>query len=316
MASTRAEASHRSDILVIGAGELGMAVLRALAPAIGRADTLTALRTPASASTTSPTNDELTSLGVRIIGVSLADEDVSDLAAHLGQFDTVVNCTGFVAGPGTQLKITEAVLRGGVARYVPWQFGVDYDTVGRGSGQPVFDEQLDVRHLLRAQQTTEWVIVSTGMFTSFLFEPSFGVVDIERSRVNGLGAWSNQVTLTTPDDIGKLTSSILLDVPRVANEIVYVAGDTISYGRLADIVEQAAGRPFERTAWSQAELDAAVTAAPDDAMARYRAAFAKGEGMWWDMTQTYNYRRGIPTTDVETWLQARLDTVVADSSAR
>ncbi len=27
----------------------------------------------------------------------------------------------------------------GARRYFPWQFGVDYDIVGRGSGQPAFD---------------------------------------------------------------------------------------------------------------------------------------------------------------------------------
>jgi len=39
-----------------------------------------------------------------------------------------------------QRKITAAVLHAGVGRYVPWQFGVDYDVVGRGSGQDIWDE--------------------------------------------------------------------------------------------------------------------------------------------------------------------------------
>jgi hypothetical protein len=70
------------------------------------------------------------------------------------------------------------------------QFGGDYDAIGRGSAQPLFDIQLDVRDLLRAQTKTEWVIVSVGIvskplsytvvmltaiqFTSFVFEPMFG----------------------------------------------------------------------------------------------------------------------------------------------
>jgi len=54
-----------------------------------------------------------------------------------------------------------------VKRYFPWQFGVDYDVIGRGSAQDLFDKQLDVRHLLRGQSGTEWVVVSTGMFMSF-----------------------------------------------------------------------------------------------------------------------------------------------------
>lgn len=30
------------------------------------------------------------------------------------------------------------------------------------------------------QQQTEWVLISTGMFMSYLFEPEFGVVDLQK----------------------------------------------------------------------------------------------------------------------------------------
>ena len=103
--------------------------------------------------------------------------DTASLVTIMRRFDTVINCMGFVAGEGTQIRITRAVLDAKVRRYFPWQFGVNYDVVGKGSGQPVWDEQCDVRTLLREQNTTEWVIVSTGMFTSFLFEPAFDVVN-------------------------------------------------------------------------------------------------------------------------------------------
>ncbi|EBX3265615.1 hypothetical protein DRT26_05920 [Salmonella enterica subsp. enterica serovar Oranienburg] len=66
--------------------------------------------------------------------------------------------------------MTRAVLEAGVKRYFPWQFGVNYDVVGKGSGQPVWDEQYDVRTLLREQNVTEWVIVSTGMI--FIWVPA------------------------------------------------------------------------------------------------------------------------------------------------
>jgi hypothetical protein len=122
-----------------------------------------------------------------------------------------------VAGSGIQIKITRAVLESGIRCYVPWQFGVDYDVVGKGSGQTVWDEQLDVRALLRGQQHTQWVIVSTGMFTSYLFDADFGVVDFRSNRVNALGSWNNAVTLTTPDDIGKLTREILFSEPPILN---------------------------------------------------------------------------------------------------
>jgi Dinucleotide-utilizing enzymes involved in molybdopterin and thiamine biosynthesis family 2 len=298
------------DILVIGAGELGMAVLSALAPRIRAAgQRLTVVVSHRTA--TNPTGrnastlEKLRELGVEVVGFDLS-ADEGALTGLFKPYRTVVNCSGFVAGPGTQLKITRAVLSAGVKRYFPWQFGVDYDIVGRGSGQPVFDEQYEVRQLLRAQQSTEWVIVSTGMFTSFLFEPSFDVVDLDRRTIHGLGSWDTRVTVTTPEDIGKLTTEILLTEPRIANEIVYVAGDTISYGKLAEVVERVTGRTFEKEEWTMDKLLADLAAAPDDVMTRYRAAFARGDGMWWDKAGTFNAEKGISVQDVEEYLRARL----------
>ena len=166
----------------------------------------------------------------------------------------MIGCTGFVAGRSIQLKLARAALDAGVRRYFPWQFGVDYDAIGRGSAQDLFDEQLDVRDLLRSQDRTEWVIVSTGMFTSFLFEPSFGVVDLAQDTVRALGSWDNAVTVTTPEDIGVLTAEIVSTEPRIANSVVYTAGDTITYARLADVVDTVLGRKVRRVEWCVPEL--------------------------------------------------------------
>lgn len=297
-------------MIVLGAGQLGMAVLRALAPRMQAAKKpLTVLVAPQMVDRPTAQDEaslaECRDLGVMVTGFDLAAGE-GTLTDLFRQYRTVVNCTGFVAGPGTQLRITRAVLAAGVRRYFPWQFGVDYDIVGRGSGQPVFDEQYEVRELLRSQKKTEWVIVSTGMFTSFLFEPAFDVVDLERGTVHGLGGWDTRVTVTTPEDVGKLTTAILFAEPRIVDEVVYVAGDTISYGQLAEVAERVTGRDFLKAEWTMDKLHADMAAAPGDVMARYRAAFARGDGMWWDKADTFNGRKGYDTVDVEQYLRARL----------
>lgn len=302
--------SNRRDLLVLGAGQLGMAVLRALAPrAAERGLSVTVIVSPQTVAGDQPGDSEtraaLKALGVEVIGFDLAG-DAAALQALFARYRTVINCTGFVAGPGTQLKITRAALDAQVERYFPWQFGVDYDVVGQGSGQPVFDEQYQVRQLLRAQQSTEWVIVSTGMFTSFLFEPAFDVVNLQTRTLHGLGTWDTRVTVTTPEDIGRLTTDVLLAEPRIANEVVYVAGDTLSYGELAQVVERVTGQTFEKTLWTLDKLRADLAQAPDDVMTRYRAAFALGDGMWWDKANTFNAQRGIETVDVAHYLAQRL----------
>ena len=210
------------NILVLGAGELGMSVLRELARAVpNKKDAgvrLSVLLRPPVAviqdASKAQAIEELRGLGVSILQADVINDSVEELAEHFARFDTIISCVGFIAGAGTQLKLTRAVLQARVKRYVPWQFGVDYDVIGKGSAQDLFDEQLEVRELLRAQRTTEWIIVSTGMFTSFLFEPAFGVVDLAKNTVHALGSWDTQVTVTTPEDIGMLTAKIVFAKPR------------------------------------------------------------------------------------------------------
>ncbi|SEO83837.1 aromatic alcohol reductase [Aquisalimonas asiatica] len=293
-------------VLVLGAGQLGRQVIKNLAARLNPV-TISVLVEPGF-TTSGDTDkqevtDELDRLGVEVLHVDLAEGSEEILAEWFAEFHTVICCTGFVAGTGTQTKITQAVLKAGVSRYFPWQFGVDYDIVGKGSGQPVFDEQYEVRKLLRSQENTEWVIVSTGMFTSFLFEPAFGVVDLDTSTVRALGSWDTRVTVTTPEDIGHLTAEIYLEEPRIRNEIVFIAGDTLSYGQLATIVEEQAGKTVKRIVLSLEELDDQLAQAPDDVMLRYRKAFALGTGMWWEKSKTYNHARGIETMDAKAWLK-------------
>lgn len=305
------------NILVLGAGELGLCVLRELAKAAaneGGVRITVLLRPVAAASIPKPRAElleQLRGLGIGVLSADIIEDPVEELAGHFRRFDTVIGCVGFVAGAGVQLKITRAALEAGVKRYVPWQFGVDYDAIGKGSAQDLFDEQLDVRALLRAQERTEWLIISTGMFTSFLFEPVFGVVDLAGNTVHALGSWSTEVTVTTPEDIGLLTARILFTRPRLANQVVFVAGDTLSYGQLADRVDAALDRKVHRIEWTLQQLNDDLAAAPDDQMRKYRAVFAQGKGVAWDKRNTFNAAHGIELTTTADWINEHLKGQVA-----
>jgi len=296
-----------SEILVLGAGELGMAVLRGL---VARGATPSVLLRPSTIDSRDPAKardvEALRSLGVSPLPGDLAEASETELADVFREFDTVIGCTGFSAGRGVQIKLARAALIAEVGRYVPWQFGVDYDAIGRGGAQDLFDEQLDVRDLLRAQSRVEWIIISTGMFTSFLFDPSFGVVDLENNTVRALGSWDNAVTVTTPEDIGTLTAEILFAKPRIANQVVFTAGDTISYGRLADVVDSTLGRKVSRVVWSLPELREELARDPDNSLKKYRVVFAEGRGVSWGKDRAFNAKRGIDVMDVEQWLRASL----------
>ncbi|TVY17182.1 Isoflavone reductase-like protein [Lachnellula arida] len=294
------------SILVLGAGELGSPILTSLAAKRPSTTTLTVLLRPQTIS--NPRKGKAAELdGFRALGISflpgdIATSPISDLVALFKPYDLIISCLGFASGPGSQVKICTAVLEAGVSRFVPWQFGVDYDVIGRGSAQTLFDELLDVRDLLRAQDATEWVIISTGMFTSFLFEPAFGVVDLSAGIVRGLGGWENRVTVTTPRDIGKLTAEIVFAEPRIRNQVVYTAGETISYGELAGLVESVTGKDVKREEWGVEAMKARLVEDPGDVLQRYRVVFAEGKGVSWDMEQTFNAQKQIETEGVRSWV--------------
>ncbi|CAA9275694.1 MAG: Putative oxidoreductase [uncultured Adhaeribacter sp.] len=301
-----------TSILVLGAGELGMVVLRNLAqhPKRSSGAIITVLLKPSTIESKDPAKRrdiaELRFLGVEVIPGDLS-ASVTELSGIFKRFHTVICCTGFVTGRGLQIKLVKAILNAGVKRYFPWQFGVDYDVIGKGSAQDLFDEQLDVRNHLRSQNKTEWVIISTGMFTSFLFEPSFGVVDLANSTVHALGSWETAVTVTTPEDIGKLTAEIYYYQPRITNSVVYTGGDTITYGQLADIVDTITDKKINRVEWDVRKLRADLVQDPDDAIKKYRVVFAEGKGVSWDIEKTFNAQQKLATMDVIHWVKKHLN---------
>jgi hypothetical protein len=300
------------NILVLGAGELGLPVLRNLARRAKKVKgaKISVLLRASAVESDDPNKQgdiaEIRNLNIEIVVGDLVKSSVDELAAVFARYDTIIGCAGYAAGIDTPMKLARAALQARIPRYFPWQFGVDFDVIGRGSPQDIFDAQLDVRELLRGQHETEWVIISTGMFMSYLFEPEFGVVDLQTDAVQALGSLDTAVTLTTPDDIGALTAEVVFAVPRIRDEIVFLAGDTVTYGEVADKLQTSLGRPFSRHEWTEQHLLNELARDPNNMMRKYRAAFAQGRGVAWDKSGTFNQQRAIPVTDVASWINANL----------
>jgi hypothetical protein len=296
-----------NNILVLGAGELGTAILTSLSKHFPPSTKITVLLRPSTLTSTSPTKAKelayLKSLNITFLPGDISNTSIPSLTSLFSPYDLIISCLGFSSGPGSQLKIARAVLAAKVKRYIPWQFGVDYDVIGRGSAQNLFDEQLDVRDLLRGQDKTEWIIVSTGMFTSFLFEESFGLVISEGKEVivRALGGWENKVTVTSPSDIGELTARIVFDDGVEWNSVVYTVGESISYGGLADVVGSVSGKRVRREVWTMEGLQAELRRDPGDGLKKYRVVFAEGRGVSWDVEKTYNVQKGIEVQDVKSF---------------
>ncbi|KAI9811355.1 MAG: hypothetical protein M1827_005515 [Pycnora praestabilis] len=296
------------SILVLGTGELGTSVLRELIERAPPSTRVTVLLGPTTLNSNNRSTQheltELLALGIKFLPGDIANHSRSQLSTVFKPFHTVIDCSDRIAGNNVRLKIAHAALDAGIECYISWQFGVNYEVIGRGTAQNLFDEQLDVRDLLHGQDRTAWIILSTGIPTNFLFQPSFGVVDMRIETVRALGDWKNAVTITTPKDIGILISEIVFGEPKIRNQVVYSGGDTITYERLANVVEEVLNRRVQRIVWRVSNLQEELAKDPDNALKKYRVVFAQGKGVSWNMRKTLNAQRGIGFTGVEQWLRA------------
>ncbi|ASZ12583.1 aromatic alcohol reductase [Chitinophaga pendula] len=297
----------KQSFLIIGIGEVGLAMLNSLYNYRQRhaAPISIAVLVQPSTVCSSKVVLEPKFKDIIIEAVDLKNDSIAMLVNVFRKYDTIICCSGFSIGAGIQVKITQAVIAAGVKRYVPWQFGVDYDKIGRGSAQPTFDEQLDVRDLLRAQDQTHWIIVSTGMITSFLFREDFGVISLSESIVHGLGDWQHSLTLTACEDIGALTVAILFHEPGILDQVVFVAGDTLTFADIAHKMEHLFNTKFERVLWSNDYLQDELQRDPDNPFKRYRLVFTE-PGVAWPMAGTFNQQHNIPTTDVVQWAKQNI----------
>jgi len=115
--------TSNKSILVLGAGELGMPILRELSkPHWGRSD-ITVLLRPATITTSNPDKQaevtEIRNLGIHLLPGDLVASSVSELAKLMTGITTAIGCTGFVAGRGIQIQLARAVLEAGIPRYFP-----------------------------------------------------------------------------------------------------------------------------------------------------------------------------------------------------
>lgn len=291
------------SILLIGQGALGTALLQSLTshPSFSPTQTrLSILRRPSATPSPHPNP------AVQTIQADILTTPHATLTALLRGYHTIIITTGFSLPAGTQTRLTRAALDAGVSHYIPWQFGLDYPTIGRGSAQGLFDEQLDVRGMLAAQTQTRWTVVSTGVFMEFLVDASvgFGVLELApggRRRVTALGGWERRVSMTATGDVGRMVAEVVFDPPE--GEVVFVAGDTLTYGEVAEVVGRVyAGGEVERGVLGDEELKRRVEEG-GDGMDGYRAVFGAGVGTAWEMERTLNFQRGVELVDFETFLR-------------
>ncbi|KZM28537.1 uncharacterized protein EKO05_0005991 [Ascochyta rabiei] len=310
--TTATPTQEQTQILLLGAGELGLALLPHLS-SLPNTHVTIGVRSP----------EKYTHLATPTISLTTVDLTSPSpiLIPVFSSYDILISATGFTSSPGSVTKLAHEVLEAGQSRkqqgkgrlwYFPWQWGVDYDITGDGNGlMPLFGEQKRVRDLLRKEAQgsgVKWTVVSTGIFMSFLFEPFWGIVDrsqeghggeAEKVVVRCLRDWSHRVTVTDVADIGRVVQRILAGDVDAENRVLFVGGATISYGQLAEVVGRVAGCKVVREAWSLEGLKEELRKDPENGIKKYRLVFA-GEGVSWAGQATVNHELGMEMMDAET----------------
>lgn len=316
-------ASPTNSILVLGAGELGHAILSSLldnprfntTPPSSPSTTITLLVRPTSLTSPSPAKlkqqNGYRAQGIRLISGDTENDSQATLTETFKAYTTVIHAGGMDSPGGTMTKITRAVLDAGVGLYMPWQHGVDYDAIGREGGQGLFSEQVGVRELLRSQTATQWVVVSCGIFMSFLFEEFWGVVvkkpaddGQEKIHVTALHSWDDLITVTTAEDIGRCAAELVLDPEAPRNQPVFIAGDTLTYREFADAIQGVTGKEVVRNVWPVECLREESRKAPEDKLKKYRVVFAEGTGLSWPVGGTWSSNKGFEMQRVADWVRS------------
>ncbi|KIV92326.1 hypothetical protein PV10_06778 [Exophiala mesophila] len=338
MASSSPSSASSTDrpnkILLLGAGELGQAIISSIVehPIFTdiKGSTLTIALRPSSLE--NPTDAQkalqtswLIKPQISLHGLDLEATPLASLTEFLAtsNFTTVIHAGGMTSIEGTYTKLARAVLDAKVGLYLPWQFGLDYDVIGPAAGHGLFAEQCGVRVLLREQTRTKYKIISCGMFMSFLFEQAWGVVvkeppedgqGRERIRVRPVGGWETPLTVTTAEDIGRATAEIALtagtrDKPddshvAVHRDVVFIAGQTVTYSELADLLASVTGKEVIKDgSWTVGYLSAKMDEDPGNKLWRYRTVFGQGIGTAWPVEGTLNDDKKWAFEGIGEWLR-------------
>jgi hypothetical protein len=104
---------------------------------------------------------------------------------------------------------------------------------------------------------------------------------------------------------------IVFEEPRFRNQVVYTAGETVTYGRVAEIVGEVVGseKGVRREVWRVESLEKELGEQrgwTGETMAKYRVAFAVGRGVSWDFERSWNWQNGLEVTDVQSYAERNL----------
>lgn len=88
------------------------------------------------------------------------------------------------------------------------------------------------------------------------------------------------------------------------DRVGYIGGETVSYGQLADTLDEALKTRFSREEWSLGFLRERLSKNRGNLWYKYQCIFGDGVGISWELNKTLNGQRGIHMTTAKDYIQA------------
>ena len=183
---------------------------------------------------------------------------------------TILSAIGRTPPPNPQLALIDAPKAAGVTRFLPADFGSDYDAMPRDA--PLFDSfakpKIDIREAVKASGL-EWTFIANGWFAEVLFGLPFMGVDLKARTVSAPVFFDTTASVTALKDIVRLTAAVLIDPANINRQLyfrptVHIRADRAGAGA-------ATGDKVTRKVWPKKEFEAVIASKPLDMAARCAA---------------------------------------------
>ena len=293
-------------VLVVGAGRAAAFIFKALASPHYRSHfTLSAL--------VRPTTDEkkLTARATlqSDYHVRLIEGDLTlatpDLASLLHGQHTVISTTSFLSPVEQQLSLLQACVAAGVQRFIPSDFGPDWAAFP--DPNPISVTQQSKMTVQKAVEASglDWLNVICGFFYHLTIHP-FAGVDLTHLTITAPRSFDSRLTATDTDDVGLVLAEALLRNEH--RQHIRMAGQTFTWQRLADVIDEEAGVKLERQVASIAEIDEKLAADGEGVlMWKFKFIQARECGTWWDEADTHNRRYGLQLKGLRKYVREQVN---------
>ena len=293
----------QQHVLVIGYGTAGSVILRALAAQPDRFRTSMLVR-PDSIVSKKEALEAFRQLGIAVLPGDVT-ADVETLTSLLQGVDVLITALSLPM-MAAQVPLAQAALAAGVKRFLPTEWGMDVERMGKDSALGSYGwSKVEARHAIMASGLP-YTLVQCSIWTEFLLSP-MRIVDPETRTVHAVGSLDSRLSTTTLADMAALVPAIISD-PATLNADIRIASQTLSWGELLEAAQRATGEKWTAVVRSVEETQAAVAANHQDFRSLFQLVVVSGKGVLWadDETWNFHHQTGVKTTSMEEFLRLKL----------